>query len=214
MPILLPSAHLAASAVFVKPRLPLPALQAAASAASSLGLLALSYLTCAIFLPAVASLLGSLLPSSLRFAFDPRPASRRPQRAPATPMSAPESLRRHVYIDAFCPVVAHTPRERAESTATRMALPPAVGTPCALCSGFASEELIKHGHLKRTLPCRCEFHALCIDMFLLAETAAGSCVHDFRCPTCMSPVLRSAIVHNDRYTKINACRSRSRTHVA
>lgn len=58
------------------------------------------------------------------------------------------ALRRHVDVDTVCPVSSHTPGGESDD--------------CELCCGFGDEGDnrggIRHGHLKRTLPCGCCFH--------------------------------------------------------
>jgi hypothetical protein len=163
-----------------------------AIAISGVLVLLLGVLVCGIILDAVSALCQAALsvfhnPKSSQFS-----QSHVPKHRPRTIATGAAVLSRHVDIDALCPITAHTPAELPPRHTGRTVLPENPGSPCALCSGFCGLELIKHGHLKRTLPCSHEFHAICVDKYFMAESESGTCVHDFYCPTCATPVVASA----------------------
>lgn len=88
-------------------------------------------------------------------------------------------LRRSMELDERCPIVAHTPKEFPTKTTTgvRMISLRNNGSPCVICL-----ENIVLGDLKRNLPCGHEYHARCVDKWLVGVSNS--------CPCCCEPVLR------------------------
>jgi hypothetical protein len=193
MPIPVLNGRLAAFSSLTTERVQLGGSHALVVAISGVLVLIFGVLLCGLIVEAVTSLCHLVL-SALH---NPKHSGITAMRTPSLPTTRADTavravLRRHVDIDALCPITAHTPVELPPRRPGRPVLPDQPGSPCALCSGFCSTELIKHGHLKRTLPCSHEFHAICVDKYFMAESESGSCVHDFYCPTCSAPVLASA----------------------
>jgi hypothetical protein len=209
MPVLSPLDHLALSlSALAREGITPPSFHVFGSAASVLCMLTLGYVSYNIVLTFIAT--KNRCSKTYSSSFRNHPSTH-------TPELQTEALRRHVNIDKLCPVTSHTPREELHTRHEASVLPPPVGTPCELCSVFCATELIKHGHLKRRLPCLCEFHAICIDMFFMAESSDGDFVHDFYCPTCSASVLRTAQEVGKRaaggeFAQVT-CQSRSRIQV-
>lgn len=98
-------------------------------------------------------------------------------------------IKLHLDVDKLCPLKSHTPDGKSAN-------------PCGLCVGThsfgeevvdadgAERELIRLGHLKRTLSCGHAFHAICVDrVFLSGEKAnVENGLLALQCPTCGEPV--------------------------
>jgi hypothetical protein len=117
--------------------------------------------------------------------------ARRMKPAEAAAVQDPSGIvQRHVDVDKLCPLRSHTP----DGTSAN---------PCGLCvglhsfgeedeeAGLTEREMIRLGHVKRTLPCGHVFHAICVDRIFLrsgeGEGEDGSST--LQCPTCHEPVL-------------------------
>ena len=88
-------------------------------------------------------------------------------------------LRRILELDRNYPVATHTPKEIPETVGTVRAISlRSNGSPCVICL-----DSMTLGALKRKLGCGHEFHARCVDKWLLRVSNT--------CPCCCEKVLRN-----------------------
>lgn len=100
-------------------------------------------------------------------------------RASKAAISRKNLLWRSLELDEECPLIAHTPHEIPKTTGNvRVVSLRSNGTPCVICL-----ENITLGELKRTLACQHEFHARCVDKWLVGVSNS--------CPCCCEPVLKN-----------------------